>query len=59
MIKKRIYKVVMEKDLYELQNTVEELLNNGWELVGGIAVDRSYNYYQALIKEEVIDVAED
>lgn len=52
MIKKIIYKVVMEKDLYELQNTVEELLNNGWELVGGVAVDRSYIYYQALIKEQ-------
>lgn len=59
MINKRIYKVVVEKDLYELQNKVEELLNNGWELVGGVAVDRSYIYYQALIKEEVIDVAED
>lgn len=48
----KIYKVVTDRELYELQNKVEELLNNGWELVGGVAVDRSYNYYQALIKEQ-------
>ena len=51
----KIYKVVMDRDLYELKNKVTELLNNGWELVGGLAVDRSYNYYQALIKEQQDD----
>lgn len=51
----KVYKVVMDRDLYELQNKVEELLSYGWELVGGVAVDRSYIYYQALIKKEKSD----
>lgn len=59
IIKRKIYKVVLGRELYKLVNEVEELLNDGWELVGGVAVDRTYNYYQALIKEKVIDVAED
>ena len=51
----KIYKIVFDRDTYELQNKVEELLNNGWELVGGLVVDGSYNYYQALIKEQQDD----
>lgn len=52
IIKRKLYKIVFFRELYDLQNKVEELLNNGWELVGGLVVDRSYNYYQTLIKEQ-------
>ena len=45
------YRIVEDNNVEQFENDVKELLNNGWELVGGVAVDRSYIYYQALVKE--------
>lgn len=48
------YEIVEDTDVDVFKNKVKELLNNGWDLAGGVAVDRSYFYYQALVKETPI-----
>jgi hypothetical protein len=38
------------KDICNFQTAVKLLLDGGWSLVGGVAIDRYGNYVQALVK---------
>lgn len=38
-----LYKVECRRDIVVLQNQVNELLNMGWQLHGGIAISSAWN----------------
>ena len=44
------YLVVDSPDIQKLVNKVGELLNDGWELQGGIAMDNWKGWAQAMVK---------
>jgi len=39
----------------ELEERVNEKIEEGYQPIGGIAVDDSYNCYQAMVKQHVIE----
>lgn len=45
------YKVVYNMNNGTLQKWVEEMIQEGWEVQGGVAVDEKGLLYQALIKK--------
>lgn len=54
---KREYYIVSAGDASRLEQRVNEKLDKGWNLVGGLVV-RGYDFFQAverLVKEEPID----
>ena len=51
----REYKIIENNSRTETEAEITKLLNNGWELVGGVCSDTSMGstyYIQALIREE-------
>ena len=58
MLKNR-YTIVCEPDLYNFERKVEELLNNGWQLAGGVSKIGIYFTQALTLTKEQSDVAED
>lgn len=48
------YKLIIENEEYKFEEKVKEYLNDGWELVGGVAIDKSGFFVQAVYKKEII-----
>jgi hypothetical protein len=53
---KKEYKVVKERDLEAFQTKVNFLINNGWKLVGGVALTNIQGmvYSQAVSKSTIV-----
>jgi hypothetical protein len=49
------YRLAGDTSGYRLREEVGELLNSGWRLVGGVAVNKAGEYVQALTKEMSAD----
>ena len=58
MLKNR-YTIVCEHELYTFEQKVEELLNNGWQLAGGVSKIGIYFTQALTFTKEKSDVAED
>lgn len=52
------YRVIMQDEIDELQATVTDFLNDGWELAGNLVVNESEDpdteawYYQPIIRRQ-------
>lgn len=51
---KRYYTLIIENEKYKFEEKVKEYLDDGWELVGGVTIDKSGYFVQAVYKKEII-----
>lgn len=54
----REYKVVASREIEELEHIVNAHVQKGWEVKGGISIDRFGAYFQSLFIEEQEPVVE-
>jgi Domain of unknown function (DUF1737) len=50
------YQIVSGEDFQIIADSIKELLKSGWQPIGGIAIDAAYQYHQAMVLYEYVNI---